>query len=129
MFSARTLNATIPEVENVSAISFCISEVSIKFWIFWKKGWGSWFRYFPSFRLQKTWLPKCLKSLVSVYPKKMKMLKSFGHSWKMHVKSVVIFFSVLWKNFSSEKCLLGASKILRHFVEILTSNYKLSLSQ
>ena len=92
MFSARTLNATIPEVENVSAISFCISEVSIKFWIFWKKGWGSWFRYFPSFRLQKTWLPKCLKSLVSVHLRTVKIVKSGKHCWKMHGSSFDIFF-------------------------------------
>ena len=35
--------------------------------------------YFRSYRMRKTWLPKCLKSPVSVHPRTVKTLKAAEH--------------------------------------------------
>ena len=82
--------------------------------------------YFQSYRMRKTWLPKCLKSPVSVHPRTVKMLKAAEHCLKMRGSSVVICFHHFENTQFKKVSLICASNL--DTVNILTPGYKLSLS-
>ena len=47
---------------------------------------------FPNYKLQKTSLNKCLKSLVSKYCWTVNMLNGSKHCWNLHNSTFIIFF-------------------------------------
>ena len=48
---------------------------------------------FPFCRLQKAWLDKCLKRLVSENPLRVNMLRRTKHCEKLHKSTFIIFFN------------------------------------
>ena len=47
--------------------------------------------YFWSYRLRKTWLDKCLKSLISKEPLRSNMLNGSKHSWNLNNSTLTSF--------------------------------------
>ena len=74
--------------------------------------------YFWNYRLQKTWLDKCLKSAVAEYSSSDNMLKGRKDWWNLH-GSTFIKFSHHWQNSSWNMSLLFIYEILVLFVKIL----------
>ena len=73
-------------------------------------------------------MPKKLLGYVSEHFWTVNMLKGPKHCWRLHGSTFVINFWSLWKSFCSRNSVTAASRILRLFVNLLTSNDKYSLS-
>ena len=94
--------------------------------IFKKKKWLSKPIYFRNYLLRKTWLDKCLKSLVSEEPLTTNIVNRPKHCWNLNESIYNIYWS-LKRQLSWKKSLLGIWKILRFFVNTLAADYKYSL--
>ena len=75
--------------ENFFSPFYCIFEIYTKFWTFCKKIQASERMYFRNYRLQKVWLLKCLKSLVSEHSWTVNMLKGTIHCWNLQESSFI----------------------------------------
>ena len=60
--------------------------------------------YFWSYRLRKTWLDKCLKSLISKEPLRSNMLNGSKHSWNLNNSTLTSFIDH-WESNSIGKSL------------------------
>ena len=67
---------------------FLHSENLGQIWKSWKRWWPSALMYFWNYRLQKTWLDKCLKSPTSEVPFTMNMVNGPKHSWNRYDRTL-----------------------------------------
>ena len=65
--------------KNISQNFYCIFEIYIKFWAFWKKRSPSYLQYFPSYCFQKMLLLECWKAPVSELPLELNVLSGPKH--------------------------------------------------
>ena len=128
MFNTTNSNAIISKSKNIFSIFFCISEIYIKFGIFWKEIWASEVICFWNYRLQKAGLFKWQKSPISEHLWTVNILKTTERFLKSARQYFSHIFWSLWRETSSKNSFLVVSKILRLFVIILTPNDKYSLS-
>ena len=59
---------------------FCIFEMHIKFWTFFKKRWPSYVMFIRNYGLRETWLDNCLKNPVSEDTSRSNMVNGPKHS-------------------------------------------------
>ena len=84
--------------------------------------------YFWDYRLQKTWLDKCLKSPVPEDPSTSNMVNGRKHCWDLPNSNFIIFIDHSEENWALKRLsLLVISKILGMFVNTFTTNYKYSV--
>ena len=78
-----------------SKIFYCIFGLYMNCWREWKKSWVPYFKYLRNYRLQKTWLLKCIKGPVSEPPLAVKLLTGTKHCWNLTRAVLSYFFIIL----------------------------------
>ena len=84
--------------------------------------------YFRNFRLQKAWLPKCLRSLGSGHLWTVNTSKGSKDCLNLHGSNFVICFDHSERTFSSINSVLVVTEMLRLFVNMLSPYDKYTLS-
>ena len=79
---------------------------------------------FRNYRLPNTCFCKCIKGHVPVHPRTVNMLMGPKHCCNLHDNSFFQLCSSLSEIFTRKKSFLVISKVLRKFVNTLTSNEK-----
>ena len=90
-FTIKNWDAIISEAENVFSIFFCLFEIVVKFWTFWKKLITVGDFVFRKLQTPKTWLDKCLKSPVLEDSPTSNIVHGPKRYWKVHHSTFIIF--------------------------------------
>ena len=116
------------KIKKIFSVFCCSSRIYIKFGILWKKICASEVISFWNYRMQKQGLLQWLKSALSELLSTVNMLNG-PKDWLNFCGTIFVRFCDNSERKSTPKiCVSVGSEILRQFVNILTPDYKYSLS-